>query len=271
MLHIPHPCHEDWNAMRSEEKGRFCAVCTKVVRDFTQSPVTEVAAELTAATPGSICGRLSASQLRPTSLPAELWMRFPIGRVRRFLLALVVCFGPSLWGMDAALAQTVQQKALQATPSTVKQLSGTILDKFSGEPIPGVQVTAQNGDLVGGSALSDSSGKFVIPLKAGFVKRGAYTLHLSYLGLERHMYDMPNDVAEVGISIDASVLLPEIEIRDWEVARTDHPYWTGTVIQSPVGLIAYLPRREELKPYYYNPLDEWIWMRNSEVNHTGRH
>lgn len=80
--------------MRPEEKGRFCAVCTKVVRDFTQTPVAEIAAEIRAAAPGSVCGKVSAAQLQAQPMPVELWMRFPIGRVRRFLLALVVCFGP---------------------------------------------------------------------------------------------------------------------------------------------------------------------------------
>ncbi len=269
MIQIPHPCHENWDAMRPEEKGRFCAVCTKVVRDFTQMPVSAIAAEVQAAAPGSVCGRVTTAQLKAQPLPMELWMRFPIGRVRRFLLALVVCFGPSLWGLDAAVAQTVQQKAAHA-PVRVTRLSGTIVDNISGEPLPGVQVSAQHDGEVGGTAQTDSSGQFSIPLKAAFVKRGAYALHLSYLGLERDVYGIPNDVAEVGITIDASTVLPEIPIRDHTVEPLDHG-WVGITIANPVGQLTYRYPAKENKVYYYNPLDEWIWMRNSEVNHVGRH
>jgi hypothetical protein len=255
--------------MRPEEKGRFCAVCTKVVRDFTQTPVAEIVAEVQAAAHGSVCGKVGTAQLKAQALPVELWMRFPIGRVRRFLLALVVCFGPSLWGLDAAVAQTVQQKAAHA-PARVTGISGTIVDKYSHEPLPGVYVTAQNGDEIGGTAQTDSSGQFSIPLKAAFVKRGAYTLHLGYLGQERQVYDIPNDVAELGIMIDASTVLPEIPIRDHTVAPLDHG-WIGIIKENPVGNLTYIYPATENKGYYYNPLDEWIWMRNSEVNHVGRH
>ena len=44
--YIPHPCHEDWNAMTdsetSEERGRHCDVCSKVVVDFTKMSDAEM-------------------------------------------------------------------------------------------------------------------------------------------------------------------------------------------------------------------------------------
>ncbi len=39
---IPKPCHEDWNAMTPDEKGRFCSVCTKGVVDFTNKTNQEI-------------------------------------------------------------------------------------------------------------------------------------------------------------------------------------------------------------------------------------
>lgn len=269
MIHIPTPCHENWDAMRPEEKGRFCAVCTKVVRDYTQVPAHVVAREVANAPAGSICGRVSQAQLQPKELPAQVWLRFPIGRVRRFLVALVVCFGPSLWGMDAALAQSLPKKAAQV-PLRVKALSGTILDKYSFEPLQGVQVTVVRNGEVGGQALSDSSGKFTIPLKAEFVRKGAYNLVMTYLGLQRTTYEIPNDIAEIGIQIDAATVLPEIPIHA-AVSREYEPGWTGVIKSDPLGSIHLMrPLDNSFKGYYYNPMDEWIWMRNSEVIHTGR-
>lgn len=34
-IQIPEPCHEDWNKMTPDEKGRHCSSCDKIVIDFT--------------------------------------------------------------------------------------------------------------------------------------------------------------------------------------------------------------------------------------------
>jgi len=34
---IPEFCHEDWNQMTTNEKGRFCSSCSKTVVDFTKN------------------------------------------------------------------------------------------------------------------------------------------------------------------------------------------------------------------------------------------
>jgi hypothetical protein len=39
---IPKPCHENWENMTPDEKGRFCAVCSKTVRDFSKVPDDEI-------------------------------------------------------------------------------------------------------------------------------------------------------------------------------------------------------------------------------------
>ncbi|WP_042722489.1 hypothetical protein [Flavobacterium sp. B17] len=60
-LTIPAPCHENWDTMTSEEKGRFCSVCSKTVRDFTASPDEEIINQLTSEP--VICGRFTVGQL----------------------------------------------------------------------------------------------------------------------------------------------------------------------------------------------------------------
>jgi hypothetical protein len=267
-IHIPVPCHENWDAMRPEEKGRFCATCTKVVRDFTDMPVEAIVQEVKAAPAGSICGRVRPNHSAKQELPAQLWLRFPVGRLRHFLAALVVCFGPHLLGLDAAVAQTVQQKIARA-PAQARQLKGTVLDQVSGDPLCAVQIIAQRGEEGGGHAVSDSSGKFTLALKPEFIRGGAYELVISYLGMEKSTYSIPQDITEVGITIDASTHLPEIYISDKGMPSDAH--WVGTIQISTVGNICLFQPTENLQKYYYNPLDEWIWMRNSEVIHTGRH
>ncbi len=59
---IPTPCHENWEAMTPEEKGRFCAVCSKTVRDFTAAPDDEIIEAFSNSTE-EICGNFYESQL----------------------------------------------------------------------------------------------------------------------------------------------------------------------------------------------------------------
>lgn len=41
-VNLPEPCHEDWNKMDAQEKGRFCGSCQKLVIDFTSMSDTEI-------------------------------------------------------------------------------------------------------------------------------------------------------------------------------------------------------------------------------------
>lgn len=62
---IPKPCHENWNGMTPDEKGRFCSLCAKSVVDFTAMPRTEVEDYLLTNSDKKVCGRFNSSQLHP--------------------------------------------------------------------------------------------------------------------------------------------------------------------------------------------------------------
>lgn len=59
---IPKPCHENWNQMTPQEQGRHCAVCSKVVVDFTQKTPPEINDIMSNAT-GKVCGNFNVEQL----------------------------------------------------------------------------------------------------------------------------------------------------------------------------------------------------------------
>jgi hypothetical protein len=42
LISIPQPCHEDWNNMALEAKGRHCNACQKTVIDFTSMTDTQI-------------------------------------------------------------------------------------------------------------------------------------------------------------------------------------------------------------------------------------
>jgi hypothetical protein len=62
-IHIPTPCHENWNNMLPEDQGRHCLKCCKTVVDFTDWDTPAIAAYLHANATQKVCGRFNASQL----------------------------------------------------------------------------------------------------------------------------------------------------------------------------------------------------------------
>jgi hypothetical protein len=61
-LHIPEPCHEDWNKMNPVQQGRFCQSCSKQVVDFSLMTDHEVLNYFKNAS-GKTCGRFNTDQL----------------------------------------------------------------------------------------------------------------------------------------------------------------------------------------------------------------
>jgi hypothetical protein len=63
-LNINSPCHESWEKMSENEKGKFCHSCQKVVIDFTQMTDDEVINFLNTLKSNKNCGRFSISQIK---------------------------------------------------------------------------------------------------------------------------------------------------------------------------------------------------------------
>ncbi|CAI8820963.1 TonB-dependent receptor plug domain-containing protein [Chryseobacterium sp. IT-36CA2] len=78
---IPKPCHENWNAMTPDEKGRFCAVCSQTVRDFRKDSDDDII-DFFANAPQEICGNFNPSQLNRDlnySYMNTLLVKFAVG------------------------------------------------------------------------------------------------------------------------------------------------------------------------------------------------
>ncbi|WP_267402587.1 MULTISPECIES: hypothetical protein [unclassified Chryseobacterium] len=79
---IPKPCHENWNSMTTEEKGRFCAVCSKTVKDFTTASDEEIINAFSNSSEKNICGYFNESQLNidlQYSYINSLFVKFAVG------------------------------------------------------------------------------------------------------------------------------------------------------------------------------------------------
>lgn len=73
-IHIPQPCHEDWEAMTPTAQGRHCAQCCKTVIDFTGWEVDAIATYLTQNAESRTCGRFTADQLEQDYFVPETYL-----------------------------------------------------------------------------------------------------------------------------------------------------------------------------------------------------
>jgi len=79
---IPTPCHENWDTMTPEEKGRFCSVCSKTVRDFTTASDEEIIVAFSDPAEKNICGNFYESQLNRNlqySYLNSVFVKFAVG------------------------------------------------------------------------------------------------------------------------------------------------------------------------------------------------
>ncbi len=61
-VNIPKPCHEDWNSMVPDARGRYCASCKKTVVDFTSMTDKEIETYFLLNAHQKTCGHFKVSQ-----------------------------------------------------------------------------------------------------------------------------------------------------------------------------------------------------------------
>lgn len=99
IIRIPEPCHEDWNSMQPDAKGKFCSSCNKSVFDFSNKTDTEIRNVLMEYKDQNVCGRFRKSQIdRPLKLTINLNdLPKNISITKAFGIALFVVFGTLLF------------------------------------------------------------------------------------------------------------------------------------------------------------------------------
>lgn len=166
---IPEPCHENWNKMTPREQGRFCAVCTKTVVDFSVMSDAELFDTLKNGS-GNMCGHFHKEQLdRSIAAPKKpKWILQPFWK---YFLGVLMLFK-----MPSAKAQTKGKVVCTPNPTpptnvkmgivavvpptqkTEKEITGTITDN-EGHALSGVVVNVKGTTKY---TTSDSKGNFKI-------------------------------------------------------------------------------------------------------------
>lgn len=119
---IPNPCHENWNHMTPEAKGRFCNSCAKTVIDFTQMDTYEIQNFIIDNQENRICGHFKQTQLDSVNLRIPLHViAHPKSFYKSFLLALLIAMGTSLMSCTNKHGETRKIDSIEIVDSLTKK------------------------------------------------------------------------------------------------------------------------------------------------------
>ncbi|MEY4877545.1 MAG: hypothetical protein RL708_2695 [Bacteroidota bacterium] len=215
-INIPQPCHEDWNKMLPEQKGRHCDACKTVVTDFTIMTDAEIINHLKA-TASNTCGRFLETQLNRNLIePTKTYDWFNIPKLSA---AASILF--SLLQLPA-LAQNkneikTEQTQIQKLDSTKQKLSGdiiikgTVLNALDDKPMDFIIITAKKKELVIAVTLSNEDGSFTINIPKEY-KDSIMNVIVRHVGYYEESKEIKN-------SFDQTI----------QLCLTKLPYLTGAV------------------------------------------
>ena len=175
-LNISNPCHESWDKMQPESKGRLCHICEKKVVNFALMDDEEINRYIQANNSERICGRLKTSQLNRT-LP------IPINFSLRSVLMGASLSGALLLESCDTVKQADQPTVSQQTkPHSDKEtyydhrsdtLISGIVRKSDGTKARHTEIIVYyNDDFLNAETLfTDNKGLFSIPIHSEKVPR----------------------------------------------------------------------------------------------------
>jgi len=173
-ISIPKPCHENWEAMTPEDKGRFCSVCTKTVFDFTKASDKEIIEHLNK--DSTTCGRFVSSQLNRDLITSKEKSSY-------WILATATVFSFLGIGSQTAYSQ-VKQDTIQTDKKNLNQdsiktvknpitITGIVSDDLG--PMYGANIVIKESTI---GTSTDFDGKYSIKVNEGDI------LTFSYLGFK---------------------------------------------------------------------------------------
>ena len=129
----------------------------------------------------------------------------------------------------------------------------------------------QDGEVIAG-VMSDAEGYFELKIPTAKILSGSYDLVFRYLGRERVERDVAKDIKEIVFIMDNSFVMDnQLITANHSLMDTDIGIGvvtgTGLVKRNIVGrLVEGFHQMQN----FYRPMDEWLMMNYSEIQHTGR-
>jgi hypothetical protein len=205
-LSIPQSCHESWQDMIPNEKGRFCQHCQKTVIDFTNMSDHEIA-NLMNRSKGQLCGRLHVSQLNREIYTTEKhtpWMKIAA------MISALTFTAPAVSAKATAIAtvQLNEKNNIIAKGDTTIVVSGQVVDTAAAPmPVPGVDIVLKGGKI---RTVTDAAGAFILHLPTD-IKKEDLLLVISFIGYETQV--LPISSAELQQNIFVRLVPQQFDIE----------------------------------------------------------
>ena len=208
-LQIPEPCHENWDKMTPEDKGRFCDSCQKAVVDFTGMSDSQLVAFFKKPSTGSVCGRFFNDQLaRDIEMPGKRlpWLKY-------FFQFTIPVFFTTLktQAQEHKLLKTRLIPETSVTcnnrvtvgmvyyPTDSKKMFGIVTDE-NGKGIPFASVFLKG---MNKGTSCDSLGFFKMEVPISEKKITFIASCVSYLEQEKEINTRKNDFVEIKLTTNA--------------------------------------------------------------------
>ncbi|MBP9068944.1 MAG: T9SS type A sorting domain-containing protein [Bacteroidia bacterium] len=137
IITIPEPCHEDWNKMLPDEKGKFCNSCNKSVFDFSNKSDNEIKDILLANKDQKVCGHFKKTQInRPLNFTID-FNNLPknMSVTKMFTIALFIAFGTLLFSCTDNKGKALGEISIEQTPKPETQEKTEETDVMVGQMI----------------------------------------------------------------------------------------------------------------------------------------
>jgi hypothetical protein len=235
-LHIPEPCHENWQNMTQQEQGRFCGSCQKTVVDFSVMTDKEIL-DYFSKTSQHVCGRFTNDQLNKELKITEKRKRFSLAYIWNIILATLLITEANAQVKPKSkkpvkvyvqerrtmgiIAYTPDEPVKIVIPVTMK---GTIVDIQHNLPVVGASISIKG---TTGGTMADTSGIFRLKVE----KKDSVVLVISAIGYETQtlvLNDLTNwQKIQVYLKPAASALQ--------EVVITGFGYTKGKMVMTGCG------------------------------------
>lgn len=167
-INIAEPCHENWDKMLNEEKGKFCLSCQKQVVDFSRMTNEEIINYFNVNEGKKTCGRIAKHQHNtPISNYQKVVTPFFNRYVAGFLMALGF-YNPSTAQTNNTPVEqhmkgeiAVKQPLVPSDKKLV--INGRILDDKTKKGLKGATITIAGSDI---TTRTDKNGNYSISIPA---------------------------------------------------------------------------------------------------------